>query len=132
MGHNSEDLVPEQDSQPAQQALRSDPRDALRASVRFTEKEFLKIKRASIESGRSVPWLLKTAFFEHGITPPTLDEETRKVVRREIAYMGNNLNQLAKNVNSGLISGVHAEVQEMLQHFRVLRSYLNLNYGDPR
>ena len=100
--------------------------------VRFTRDEFVTLKRNELETGRSIPWLLKTAYFSGGITPPTLDAETRKAVKRELAYMGNNLNQLVKNVNSGLISNVKEEVQELLSTFRTLKAYLGLDYGDRK
>ena len=116
------ELATEQDQRP----------DQFRTNVRLSRGEYLRLKRDELESGRSVPWLLKTAYFEHGISAPTLDVESRKVVRRELAYIGNNLNQLTKNVNSGLISNVKEEVQEMIQAFRVLKSFLCLDYGDRK
>ena len=104
--------------------------DVRRTNVRLTEGEYVRLKRAEIESGKSMPWLLKTAYFHHGISGPTLDIESRKAVRRELAYIGNNLNQLMKQVHSGLISNVKSEVEEMLQAFRSLKSFLGLDYGD--
>jgi hypothetical protein len=100
--------------------------------VRFTREEYLRLKRDSLETGKSIPWLLKTAYFQGSIATPTLDVESRKSVLRTLAYMGNNLNQLVKNVNSGLISNVKGEVSEILGTCRMLRSFLGLNYGDRK
>ena len=100
--------------------------------VRFTRDEFFQLKKDELLTGQSIPWLLKTAYFHRGISAPTLDSETRKAALRELAYIGNNLNQLSKQVNSGLISNVKEEVLEMLHTFRNLRNYLGLDYGDRK
>ncbi len=101
---------------------------SLSTCVRFSAEEYLILKKDELLIGKSIPWLLKTAYFKNGIAPPLLDAETRRAVRRELAYIGNNINQLAKNVNSGLISQVKDEVQEMLQAIRTLKSFLGLDY----
>jgi len=100
--------------------------------VRFTEAEYLAVKRLQIESGRSIPWLLKTALLSGGISPPTLDAETRQAVRREIGYMGNNLNQLTKAVNTGLIGDFAERICAIYDHVMMFKSYLGLNYGDSK
>ena len=71
-----------------------------RTTVRFTESEYRQIVSAVIESGKSVPWLLKTVYFKKGISAPTLDVERRKTVLRELSHIGNNINQLAKTALS--------------------------------
>jgi hypothetical protein len=98
--------------------------------VRFSYEEYLRIKRDELEAGKSIPWLLKTAYFQRGISAPTLDVETRNAVKRELAYIGNNLNQLTKNVNSGLISNAKEEAQQLLNGVNTLKSFLGLDYGD--
>lgn len=98
--------------------------------VRFAAWEYARLVSDCASTGKSIPWLLKTAYFNRGIAPPTLDVETRKTVLREICYMGNNINQIARQVNMGLISNIKSEIIEILDHFRNLRSFLGRGYGD--
>ena len=100
--------------------------------VRWTRGEYLQAKRIQIETGKSLPWLLKTALLNAGIAPPVLDHESRATVRKVIAYAGNNLNQIAKRVNSGIYEGFQSSFEDVAQSLRTLRSFLNLNHGDPR
>jgi hypothetical protein len=100
--------------------------------VRFTAEEYAIIKRDELLTGKSIPWLLKTTYFKNGIAPPTLDVESRRSIRRELASIGNNVNQLARNVNSGLISNIKEEVREILHAFRIVKSFLGLDYGDRK
>lgn len=98
--------------------------------VRFTESEYRQLQKAQLISGKSIPWLLKTAYFNDGISAPTLDNETRKTVRTELSRISNNLNQIAKHVHSGLISEIKSEFEEVLQAVRCLKSFLKLGFGE--
>ncbi|MEK7692456.1 MAG: MobC family plasmid mobilization relaxosome protein [Bdellovibrionota bacterium] len=102
-----------------------------RTNVRFTEHEYRRLIRDQAASGHSIPWLLKTAYFARGIAPPTLDPETRKAALRELRYIGNNLNQIAKKVNAGIVGSIRIEIAELLTLFRTLRSFLSRDFGDP-
>ena len=98
--------------------------------VRLTEKEYLRLKRDEMTSGKSIPWLLKASYFEKDIVTPTLDVESRKAALRELGRIGCNLNQLVKQVNCGLISECKAEVDEMRNIFRTFKSFLGLDHDD--
>jgi hypothetical protein len=106
------------------------PSKSCRSQVRFTESEYRRIVRDQLETGKSVPWLLKTAYFKKGISAPTLDAETRKSALRELAYIGNNLNQLARMAHVRGFDTVKGEVLDLLQAIRMLKAFLGCNYGD--
>ena len=101
-----------------------------RTTVRFTESEYRQIVNAVIESGKSVPWLLKTAFFKKGISAPTLDVERRKTVLRELSHIGNNINQIAKTAHIRGFECIKSELLDGLRDIRLLKSFLGLAYGD--
>jgi hypothetical protein len=115
-----------------QQEIVNVPTGSLSTCVRFTPSEYRELQKQSLISGKSIPWLLKTAFFNHGISPPTLDLETRNMVRREIAYIGKNLNQAVRYLHSGLIAEFKSRFEEVEEGVRVLRSYLGLGYGNRK
>ena len=98
--------------------------------IRFSEQEYQRLLKDQNLTGKSIPWLLKTAYFKKEISTPPLDAETRKVVSRELSAIGNNLNQLAKKVHMEIFGNLKDEIQECLQDIKILRSYLGQNYGD--
>jgi hypothetical protein len=97
--------------------------------VRFTESEYRRIVRDQLETGKSIPWLLRTAYFKNGISAPTLDADTRKTCLRELAYIGNNLNQLTKMAHVRGFETIKGEVLEMVQTVKMLKGFLGRDYG---
>lgn len=101
-----------------------------RANVRFSKNEYAKLQRDQLVTGRSVPWLLKTAYFKNEISAPTLDTETRTAVRRELSAIGNNLNQLTRLAHLEVIGGLREQILECIHAIRTLKSYLGQDYGN--
>ncbi|MGK5082978.1 plasmid mobilization relaxosome protein MobC [Bdellovibrionota bacterium FG-1] len=101
-----------------------------RSTVRFERDEYLRMIRDRIETGKSIPWLLKTAYFRGGISAPALDAETRKAVRRELAAIGNNLNQLARAAHTLGIHRIEADVCEAINLVQYFKTTLLGDYGD--
>jgi hypothetical protein len=106
------------------------PSNSCRSQVRFTESEYRRIVRDQLETGKSVPWLLKTAYFKKGISAPTLNAETRKAALRELAYIGNNLNQLTRMAHVRGFETIKGELLDLLQAIRVLKGFLGCDYGN--
>jgi hypothetical protein len=98
--------------------------------VRFSKQQYLKLLKDKEMTGKSIPWLLKTVYFKKEISTPSLDSETRKAVRRELAGIGNNLNQLTRKVHTRIFGDLQEELLEALQSIKTLRSFLGQNYGD--
>lgn len=101
-----------------------------RSTVRFEREQYLRMVRDSIETGKSIPWLLKTAYFKGGITPPLLDAESRRVARRELGGIGNNLNQIARAAHAQGKIEVENQVREMIDMVSDLKRVLLRDYGD--
>ena len=100
--------------------------------VRFTREEYLQLAKDQLLTGRSIPWLLKTSYFGRANYQLMLSREQRDFVCRQIAYAGNNINQLAKHVNSGLIAEVKDGVQEILTRLRGLDGILGRTHGNGK
>ena len=100
--------------------------------VRLTKEEYERLAESKTITGKSIPSLLKLAFFSKGIPNPLLDLATRKLLRRELAYVGNNLNQLTKRVNSGLISDLKDEVATLVNQVTKLNQLLELESGNRK
>ena len=63
--------------------------------------------------------------------PPALDPDTRERVLAELGRIGNNINQIARHANSGIIAGIQKDIAEVHKQFLILKHFLNRDYGDP-
>ena len=100
--------------------------------VRFTRDEYLRLRKDQLLTGQSIPWLLKETYFSRANFAPQLDVKTRDAVRRELGYIGNNLNQAARYIHSGLVDDFRGKFDEVYQGFKVLRSFLGIANGDGK
>ena len=105
--------------------------DTCRANVRFTPLEYLRLKREQLLAGRSIPWLLKTRYFNAAeLRPPAFDYQTSREIIRGINAIGNNMNQIAKRVNSGINDGVHEHYVAMRRMLADIHALAMRDYGD--
>jgi hypothetical protein len=100
------------------------------AHVRFQKNQFLRIAKDRLVTGKSIPWLLRTAYFEGGISPATLDPESRAVIRRELGAIGNNVNQIARAANRQGHADLEHAALDMLKELSELKRFLLRDYGD--
>lgn len=89
-----------------------------RTTVRMNNEEYQKIKLDSDYSGDTIPTLFKNSYFnkENKIYSKLEKEELQKM-RLELSRLGNNLNQIARKVNSGLVSGWSTSFDQILREF---------------
>lgn len=85
--------------------------------VRFTDEEYKQVTEDSQATGHSIPTLLKSAYFSGRRARVLMSKEDQVQWYRELRHWGNNLNQLAKKVNSGLMDG-------WCEDFQVVRNVL--------
>lgn len=102
-----------------------------RTNVRFTETEYAQVEQAQRETGLSVPDLLKKAFFKHRtLLRPLLSREQVEQIMAELRRQGNNLNQIAKQINSGLREGWNPSFNAMTKGYVDLRHMVSVNRAD--
>lgn len=80
--------------------------------VRFSDVELKIMEEAASTTGRSIPWLLKNSFFSKGAIRPMFDKESAYKIRMELNRIGGNINQIAREINSGIKKGWHLEFEE--------------------
>lgn len=78
--------------------------------VRFTEAELAQIERDEAVRGVSIPTLLKEAYFSGRPTAVLMTQEEHKAVLLELLRQGNNLNQITRQANAGIIGNVKDEL----------------------
>lgn len=102
-----------------------------RTNVRFTETEYAQVEQAQRETGLSVPDLLKKAFFKHRtMLRPLLSQEQVEQIMAELRRQGNNLNQIAKQINSGLREGWNPSFNAMTKGYVDIRHLISVNLAN--
>lgn len=101
-----------------------------RANVRFTEKEWDRILREKDVTGRSIPELLKNRFFHYPAYVTALSPETQQAILMLHRRMSNNLNQIAKVLNSGFREGWSNGFLEVRNDLSEVRRLIAGVYGN--
>ena len=78
--------------------------------VRFTDDELAKIEQDARLRGLSIPTVLKEAYFSGRPTAVLMGHEEHKAVLLELLRQGNNLNQITRQANAGIIGNVREEL----------------------
>jgi hypothetical protein len=104
-------------------------RDHKRTTVRFTDAEFERIEREAKLSGLSLPALLKRSHFRKKALQLLFGETERHAFCADLRRIGNNVNQLARRVNSGVFEGWHKEFEEVFKKISELHQMAAGAYG---
>lgn len=98
--------------------------------VKLSLKDYLSIKTLSQRLGKSVPSLLRECFFNGTDRRPLMDNESAKKFLVEINRIGNNINQIAKKVNSGIQYGWSMHLEQCVYELTKMREILGGQYGN--
>ncbi len=97
--------------------------------VRFSDDEFKRIKRDAALLGRTIPWLLKETYFKGEIESPILIKEDAMKIMTALARIGNNLNQIARKLNSNFREGFHDGITDALSDLESMKMFIGGAYG---
>lgn len=90
-------------------------------NIRLTDFEYLYAKEQSDLSGRTVAqWMRESAF-----SKKPLKMKVNKMHRSyyiQLSQLGNNINQIAKKLNQGRYTKIHAEILEVKQLLQQINS----------
>ena len=103
-----------------------------RTQVRFTKEEFEKIRSDAAEEGESLPVLLKRVYFGTRERRLAFHRDDAKRLMVDLARIGNNLNQIARRVNSGFREGTNASFEGLRVEFQTLVNFVRGHYGDSQ
>lgn len=113
--------------------ITTEPKKLPSSHVRFTEKEFAIVQRMQKETGLSIPDLLKKALFRRvDLLRPLLSKEDVDRVMVELRRQGNNINQIAKHINSGLQQGWNQSFNSLVNAYVSIRHMISVNNGDSK
>lgn len=82
--------------------LREEPnrKEPKQISFRVSELEYEKLKQSAETLNMSVPNFVKKKAYGSKLVAPKFDFESRQSIVRELSSVGNNINQIARNLNT--------------------------------
>jgi hypothetical protein len=111
--------------------IKSDRRKTPSSHVRFTEHEFNMIQKMQQTTGLSIPDILKKATFRRvDLLRPLLNKEDVERIMVELRRQGNNLNQITKQINSGLMTGWSQSFNSLVRAYVDIRHLISVNHGN--
>jgi Bacterial mobilisation protein (MobC) len=100
--------------------------------VRFTTDEYRHIKNDADVTGTSIPNLLKRAYFVGAPLVPLMRQDDKEMLMNQLSRIGNNLNQIARQLNSGFRAGFNEELSEIQKTFTRLVTFITSTYGSSK
>ena len=100
--------------------------------VRFTPEEFQRLQEDERVTGRNIQKLLKKAYFEREPTVLLMKDEDAKHFSAQILRIGNNVNQIARQLNSGFAYGFQNELETIRSQLTLLLSWVTSKYRAHR
>ncbi len=104
-------------------------RDHKRTTVRFSDEEFERVDEEARMTGKSIPQLLKMSHFRRKKLTLLFDKDDTHRLCGELRRIGNNVNQIARRVNSGALEGWYEEFEKMLKLLSELQQMVVGVYG---
>lgn len=92
--------------------------------VRFDGEEYRSIAEDAVNTGKSIPTLLKEKYFKGPRPLPLMAKADVGKVLGELGRIGNKVNQLARRLNSGIREGFVSELVEIQESLLLLMEFL--------
>ena len=97
--------------------------------VKVPISEYEILIKESKKLKKSVPVLLREAYFKKMPTTVLMTEDNVEKLKNEINRIGNNINQIARQLNSGVRLGWNSSLDAFSEQLRLLNKHLENNYG---
>ncbi len=96
--------------------------------VRLTPQEHDKLVKDVLKAGKSAPALLKRAYFEKNPMIILMADPDRDHFIAQINRIGNNVNQIARHLNSGFAFGFQNELETIRAQLTILITWITARY----
>lgn len=111
---------------------KSKPHKSKAVCVRLYPSEYRRLQRESEESSRSIPDILRDSYFSLPPRRVLMDQKSLAFLRGDLNKIGNNLNQIARKMNAGLMEGWSKALNEVSDQLEGLRDQIYYGYNVPR
>ena len=97
--------------------------------VKVSPQELNILKRDSSKLNKSAPALFREKYFNTPSVKPLMTNEEVAKLRSDINRIGNNINQIAREINSGVRHGWNSSFEVLAERVKLLNQYIVLKYG---
>ncbi len=97
--------------------------------VRMSPQEYTRIRNESANSGKSIPELLREAYFNSPPRKVLVTEKDLAILRNDMGKIGNNLNQIVRKLNAGFVHGWSNTLDLVFEQFKTLTDQIHYGYG---
>ena len=97
--------------------------------VRLTPTQFLHLDGQAKATGKTIQDVIRDAVFAWQRPQPLLDEQRARTLNVELSRIGNNVNQIARALNTGMREGFHADFEGFQEDFRRFQRLIWDNHG---
>jgi len=94
----------------------------------MSDEERSALEADSINTGKSIPQLLKERYFSEGKQVTLITKPDLATLRADIMRLGNNVNQIARRLNSGIRSGFNDEIKGVREQVDNIWAFLSSRY----
>ena len=107
----------------------NETKKSMSSCVKFSKDEYERITAEASIFGESIPWVLKNSHFnKKPVVPMFAFDDARKIISA-LARIGNNVNQIARKINSGFREGSNDYLCNISEDIHVLRTFAEGTYG---
>ena len=92
--------------------------------VRLNKDEHAKFLAAATALGITIPQLIKKVMLHGPLPAPLMSANDHQVISTQLARIGNNVNQIARKVNTGFREGFVREFEALQNDFNALFAFL--------
>jgi negative regulator of replication initiation len=98
--------------------------------IRLSEDEYNRIQTMVETIGITAPEIFRRALLDTiNFVQPLFSKQDTQQIMTELSRQGNNINQIAKRVNSGLLTGWDQSFNNMVRAYMDLRHLIASSYG---
>lgn len=99
-------------------------------TVRVTHDDLKRLEKMSSTSGKTIPEILrKNTLSRKELEQPLLTREQANEILVALSRIGNNLNQISKRINSGLMSGWNQAFNGLYREWLDMKQLFSVNSG---
>lgn len=108
------------------------PKARLACYIRLNKHEYDRLQKDAKITGRPVQYLLKHTYFKGGHVVLLMLDDDRDKFMAQLHRIGNNVNQIAKHLNSGFAFGFQQELETIRSQLSLIITWLTASYGSHR
>ena len=109
-----------------------EPPSRLAAYVRFTQKQYERLRKEELVTGKSIPTIIRDRCFKGDPVQPVFTAVATEEVLRQLTYFNRNLNQLTRYMHSGTNGTVLEDFQGLFRASHALVARIADVYGDRK